>query len=192
MSKALLVLLTLGLSLLVGCSSPTPAADDSNKADAGASSSTDTATGGDESSELANPVVDVSGPDDFQNQLGLYLAADDLGSSPVYSIISNQTAQVIYQDEVGGQTVEVIVRVQKTSAEEDISGDFNQHQVVEPGKTVGEITPTLHFTEGKAGYATWFNPTVGTSGSVSLSTAASADELNVLAEYYINQGNRGQ
>jgi len=193
MKKALLVLLSVGLVALFGCSSPSTSGGDSTDDSASNnSSSSNDSNSSDSSTNQPNPIVKVDGPDAFQDQLGLYLAADQLGSNPEYSIISGQTAQVTYQTEIAGKQVDVIVRLQKTSVAEDVSGDYSIYDTVEPGQVVGETTPTLSFNDGAAGYAIWYNTTAQTSGSVAITSGASYDELNKLAEYYINQGSKGQ
>ena len=46
--------------------------------------------------QMVNPIQRVNGAEDFQNTLGLHLAAPDVAEDPAYSIISGQIAQIRY------------------------------------------------------------------------------------------------
>jgi len=138
--------------------------------------------------EEPNPIEEEDGPAAIKTKLGLKLEADPAGVDPAYSIIDDTVAQVIYTGEIGGKTAEITVRLSKTASAEDISGDFTVYDTVEPGTVVGEVTPTVNFTDGAAGYVIWYDHTTGVSGSAAVSAGAGFDTLNQLAEYYINQG----
>jgi hypothetical protein len=174
---------------LGGCASEEkPASNNDQPATSGGSQSGDTSG----QAALPNPMVAVDGPEAFLEQLGLRLEPDPQGKNPEFFIISSDAdkiAQINYDLDVDGKTVQVEVRAQKTTTATDISGIYDKFSLIEPGSALGDVVTTLSLNEGAEGYVYWYNQPAGISGTASVNSGATADLLDSLSHYYIQQEN---
>ncbi|MDR0350722.1 MAG: hypothetical protein LBH64_04130 [Coriobacteriales bacterium] len=170
LSVVMVFVLALGMAALSACGSSEKPAEEG---------------GGGSGATLPNPQVEVPGPESFKEQLDIDLEPDPAGTNLSCAIIDDKLAQISYDVDVAGQPAMVVVRMQKTPAAEDISGINDSFTTVEPGKAVGDVAPTLSFNEGEAGYAQWYDSAAGVSGTATLSSGASAEELDKLVALYV-------
>ena len=182
MKKAWIYLLALAMALsLCACGAQPAAAPESTASAAPASAS---AASPGTSASLPNPVREMPA-EDVLAETGIPLSAPQGASDVVYSVIDLGQDGKIAQMSFNYNDIACCLRVQSADvpkgALNDISGLYYEWSSDE-NAAVGYNDAELHWTEGEAGYITWYDYAPGLLYCVAMDSGATGEALVALAE----------